>query len=307
METRNAAEGPGPIEWIEITADYRCNNRCLGCFAVDDEGPSMDRQELMRALRLGRELGARSLWLGGGEPTLRTDLFAAVRAARRLGYTRVKLQTNGMLLSYPDFSSRLADAGVTEISFGIRGAGTATHDRLTATPGCHDLMLRGIEQARRIGLTAQADLLVYKENLPELVSMVRRHFAAGIDRFDIWLFSNAGASDDSLVEQVPRISHVVPRIMEAMDLGLSDRPDFIVSLHTPPCTVPESHHRCLFHAAALGLLVVNPGGHAFRLETSPIEGGLYLDRCRDCSFRARCGGAREDYVRIHGDGELKGR
>jgi hypothetical protein len=73
-----------PLAWLEITADYRCNNRCVGCFAVADAGPAMTAPEIVAALRRGRNEGARGLWLGGGEPTLRRDLFATVRAARAM-------------------------------------------------------------------------------------------------------------------------------------------------------------------------------------------------------------------------------
>src|SRR5438067_11920462 len=76
--------------WLELTADYRCNNRCVGCYAVLDEGPRMPTSEAFHVIRVGFDEGARRLWLGGGEPTLRADLFHLVKEARRLGYERVK-------------------------------------------------------------------------------------------------------------------------------------------------------------------------------------------------------------------------
>ncbi|MFW5878488.1 MAG: radical SAM protein, partial [Myxococcota bacterium] len=200
------------LEWIELTADYRCNNKCLGCYSISDHGPSMDRKEIVAALRLGRERGARNLWLGGGEPTLRPDLFAIVSKARRMGYERVRLQSNGMLLSYPEFARRCAEAGVTQVCFGIRGSGPATHDRLTATPGCHALMLKGLEEARSAGLSVEADLLIYRENMKELVEMVRVHAPAGVERFHIWLFSAVDDAEEKLHGQVPRITEVMPEI-----------------------------------------------------------------------------------------------
>ena len=36
--------------WLEITADYRCNQRCVGCFATQPDGPSMDSREVADAL-----------------------------------------------------------------------------------------------------------------------------------------------------------------------------------------------------------------------------------------------------------------
>ena len=96
--------------WLEITPDFRCNNRCVGCFSVSDDGGGMSSRDVAAVLREGRDLGARGLWFGGGEPTLRRDVLKLVKHARKLGYERVKLQTNGMMLSYPKFTSACVEA-----------------------------------------------------------------------------------------------------------------------------------------------------------------------------------------------------
>ena len=293
------------LDWLEITPDYRCNNRCLGCFSAQDGGPSMSPREMLEALSRAHRDGARSLWLGGGEPTMRRDLFALVSAARKLGYTRVKLQTNGMMLAYPEFARRCADAGVTEVSFSVKGATEEMHDRLAQTPGCHALMVQGMEQVRALGLGLEADLLVYKSNVGTVPEMVRAYAPRGVAHFRVWLLSAMDRDGDEVRAEVPRVSEAARAIVAAMDLGLSTRPDFISSLHTPPCTVPGSHHACLFDAAALNMLVSNPGGFAFKLEASPIEGGHYLPRCDGCKYRPRCRGLRADYLRLHGDAEFR--
>ena len=294
-----------PLHWLEISADYRCNNRCIGCFSVlDDGGPSMSSREIAAALVTARERGATNLWLGGGEPTLRKDLVATVRRARELGYERVKLQTNGMLLAYPEFTERLVSAGVTEVNFAIKGARAETHDRLTRTPRCHEVMLKGMAEARSHALSLEGDILVYRSNMAELPDMVRQYAEAGLARFNVWLFSATDQGDRDLSQQVPRISDVMPFIVQALDEHPERPADFISSLHTPPCTIPKSHRRAAFHAADLRLWVQNPGGYGFFLEESPIEGGHYLPGCAGCALRKDCGGVRQDYLAIHGDAEL---
>ena len=293
------------IKWLEISADFECNNRCVGCFSVIDGGRRMTTGEVYRTLREGRDAGAEWLWLGGGEPTLRKDLMAITAEARRLGYTRIKLQTNGMLLSYPEFTRRCVDAGVTEVNFAIKGSTARIHDRLTRTVGCFDLMKRGIAECARHRLPMDGDVLVYRSNIDDIPDMIRTYTALGVERFNLWLFSATDQGDKDLASQVPKISEVVPAIARAVALGLGTRSDFISSLHTPPCTIPAELSSVLFHASDLDLLVANPGGYRFRLELSPIEGGLFFDRCDRCEMRPHCSGARADYVAVFGDEEFQ--
>jgi MoaA/NifB/PqqE/SkfB family radical SAM enzyme len=285
--------------WLEISADYRCNNRCIGCFSVADDGPSMSSAEALATLRRGRTEGARSLWMGGGEPTLRKDLFGIVSAARQLGYDRVKLQTNGLMLAYPDFVRRLVEAGVTEVNVALKGHDEASHERLTRTPGAWPLVLRGIENWLATGRAIEGDVLVYRSTTPALPELVRTFRDRGIGHFNVWLFSTADTADRSLEAEVPVMTEVVAQLREARAHAT------LTSLHTPACTLPAELASARFFASELSLLVANPGGHAFMLEESPIEGGHYTPRCGSCSVRARCAGLRADYVRIHGEAEFQ--
>ena len=291
--------------WLEISADYTCNNRCLGCFSVDNDGPSMAGPELIDTLRYGRDQGATWLWIGGGEPTMRKDLHAIIGAARKLGYTRIKLQTNGMMLAYPQLTKRWVDAGATEINLSIKGADAATHDRLTRTPGCFELMMKGLAEWRKYDLPVEGDVLVYRSNAATLPQIIRQFHAHGVTRFSLWMLSGAVQTDHDVSDEVPRMSDVVPRIVEALALGLSDRPDFISSLHTPACVLVGPTASSLFSAAGLDMVVANPGGHRFRLEQSPIEGGHYTPRCGSCRQRSACAGIRSDYLARFGDDEFQ--
>jgi cyclic pyranopterin phosphate synthase len=291
--------------WLEITADYACNNACLGCFAVNNHGPSMAPAEIVETLRYGRAQGASGLWIGGGEPTMRRDLHAIIGTARKLGYSRVKLQTNGMLLAYPELTKRWIEAGATEVNLSIKGATATTHDRLTRTAGCFDLLVRGLEEWKRHGLPVEADVLLYRSNVQELPDIVRSFTRRGVERFHLWMLSGAVQTADDVSEEVPRMSDVIPLLAETMALGLSDRPGFISSLHTPACVLSGATASCLFSARKLDMIIANPGGHRFRLEQSPMEGGIYTERCSSCRARAECPGLRPDYVARFGDAEFQ--
>ena len=292
-----------PLRWLELTPDYRCNQRCLGC-GVTDDGPSLSSEELVRALADGRRAGITQLWIGGGEPTLRRDLLPLVREARRRGYARVRLQTNAAMLAYPDVVRRLAEAGVTEVAASIKGLDAETHDRMTRTPGSWELLCRGIENARAAGLSVDADVLLYRSTTASLPETMRAFFERGIERFRVWMMAPDPGDRNALAEE-PRWSEVADAIGRALALGLSDDPEHLLSLHSPPCTLVGGAARARFFAPELGLLIHDASGRRFRLESSEIEGGAWSPRCEGCSLRPRCNGVRAGYLARHGDTELR--
>jgi len=294
-------------DWMEISADYKCNNQCVGCFGVSDGGGSMTTRDILVALKQGRALGAENFWFGGGEPTLRSDMFKVITLAAKTGYKRIKLQTNGLMLAYPKFLKKAVASGLNEVNFSIKGASPKLHDSLTNTPRCHELMVEAIKESKKLGLTLEGDILLYTTNVHELPEMIQTYHALGVERFNLWHFSSVDAGAENLNHLVPTMTELMDSIKKAMDLGLSYRPDFITSFHTPACVIPKDYRTCLFHAPDLNLIVANPGfegNHYFWLEESPIEGGHYLESCTDCTHRTRCGGIRKEYMEVHGTKEF---
>lgn len=292
-----------PLQWLEITPDYRCNHRCLGCAVTGEEGPSRTARQLVQAMIDGRKQGIAQLWIGGGEPTLRRDLLALIREARSLGYARIRLQTNAAMLAYPEVTSRLGDAGLTEISVSIKGPNAMTHDRMARAEGAFDLLCQGIANARACGLQVEGDVLVYRSTTAQLPEVVRVFSAMGVLRFRVWMM--APTAEAEVLREEPLLSEVAEAVRASVALGLSTDPEHIVSLHTPPCVLREEAVAARFFAPDLGLLVHDASGRAFRLEASSMEGGAFPAPCVGCALRPRCGGMRADYLARHGAFELR--
>lgn len=292
--------------WLEIAADYRCNQRCLGCPAVSEGGPSLSSAQLLASLVQGRRDGIEQLWIGGGEPTLRPELLGLVREARKRGYRRVRIQTNAAMLSYPGHCAKLADAGATELSVSIKGADAAMHDHFARSPGAFDQLCRAIVEARAAGLSVEGDVLLYRSSTSALPDIVAAFFARGIECFRVWSMAPDARDEEALAEE-PRLSEVARAIQATLALGLSSDPEHLIALHLPPCTLSDDASRSRFYAPDLGLLIHDASGGRFRLEDAPMEGGAYVPRCEGCALRSRCNGARAEYLGRHGDGELSPR
>lgn len=102
---------------IEVTD--RCNLNCAVCFADsgcrEAEEPSLENisWSLERAMAAA---GPCNLQLSGGEPTLRDELPEIVEIARRIGYSFIQVNTNGLrLASDKEYGRRLRDAGLSSV------------------------------------------------------------------------------------------------------------------------------------------------------------------------------------------------
>jgi len=299
------------VRWIEISPGFACNCRCTGCFSCSaDPNQQMSWDEVLLWLRKGRRGGARDLWLSGGEPTLRRDFFRTLRAARKLGYERIKVQTNGMLFAYEGFAAKAVAAGMNEVNLLLKSLDARVHDGLNRTPNSHRLLHEGLARLRAARsptgapVRIEGDILMTSRNFTELPDLVDFYADRDLVHFNIWLFSLVDQGARDLRRLVPQLRDCVPYMIAADDVARR-RGVTLCSLNTPPCILPPERWSMQFDAAGMRLLVVNPGSQAFMLETSSIEQGSYLPRCQGCAVRPACHGIRSDYIGVHGDDEIQ--
>ncbi len=265
----------------------------------------MDWAEVLRWLQTARQRGARHLWLSGGEPTLRKDFLATLRAAKHLGYQRIKVQTNGLLFSYPQFAQKAVDAGMTEVNLLVKSLKPDVYDAMSQKPGAFALLDKAVDVLGSFaGLRLEGDFLLSQRNYQELPELVTHYAQRGFRHFNIWLFSTSDQGDADLRSEVPRLTDTVRYLVQAL-ANAQAHGATLTSLNTPHCLIPPHAWRMQFDAAAMGLLIVNPGGHAFMLEQSTFELGTYPAACETCAVRPYCHGLRKDYILVHGDGELR--
>jgi len=138
---------------LEVTD--RCNLNCAVCFADSGrrevEDPSLEkiRWLLERAVAA---VGPSNLQLSGGEPTLRDDLPEIVGAARRIGYSFIQVNTNGLrLASDRSYIKRLLDTGLSSVFLQFDGVDDEIYCSLRGR-GLLDQKLQAIKNCGETGL-----------------------------------------------------------------------------------------------------------------------------------------------------------
>ncbi len=149
---------------LEVTR--RCNRHCRYCASPEaDPCGDLSTQTWIGFLDDLAAAGCAAVSFTGGEPLLREDLEALVRAARQRRL-RVSLNTNGSLLSRQRTLLPLLDSvtvsldGVREVNDALRG------------PGAFDEALETLALARTAGVPARVTSVLSAASLPGLDSFL---------------------------------------------------------------------------------------------------------------------------------------
>jgi len=119
---------------LEVTK--RCNLNCPVCFAqacTEDHDP--DRKTIENWYRLLLDSGGPyNIQLSGGEPTMRDDLPEIIALGRKLGFSFIQLNTNGLRLAKePGYAGRLKAAGLSCVFLQFDGTNDAIYEKLRGT------------------------------------------------------------------------------------------------------------------------------------------------------------------------------
>jgi len=298
------------MSWIELVAGFACNCACPGCHSNDaDPTKQMPSEQAVAVLRDGRARGARHVWFGGGEPTLRRDFLPLLKVMAQLGYERRRVQTNGLVFANPAAVERSVAAGMTEVSVLHKSADPDLHDALMGRPGTHALLDAAMGHlcapAFRGRLSVEVDVLLTSKNVGELARIVTSSAARGVRRVTAWVFAasaGAGAAELSALipEPVALRESIRAGVAAARTAGIG-----FVSLHTPHCFVEPADFTTTFDPAAMGLFVVEPSGRGFVLSESEMERGAWVPACDACAVKGACRGPRREYVARFGAGFVR--
>jgi uncharacterized radical SAM superfamily Fe-S cluster-containing enzyme len=141
---------------LEVT--LRCDLGCPVCFAESTPEATKADPPLAQLESMLRKLfatqGAVNLQLSGGEPTLRADLAAIVRAARDIGFSFIQLNTNGLrLASEAGYAEELRAAGLASVFLQFDGVSDTVYCALRGRP-------LAAQKTRTLERCAQAGLAV---------------------------------------------------------------------------------------------------------------------------------------------------
>ena len=138
------------FDYLRIAVNERCNLRCLYCMpeaGLDfiSREDQLQKDEILRVVRVVSEQGVNKIRYTGGEPLLRADMADIITQTIRLpGIESVHITTNGLLL--PEKAKALKQAGLHGVNISLD---TLREDRflqITRRSGA-DRVLAGLQAA----------------------------------------------------------------------------------------------------------------------------------------------------------------
>ena len=128
-----------PITYLRVSVTDKCNLRCGYCMPPQGlpwlpKDDVLTYEEIARIVSAAASAGVRSIRLTGGEPLVRRDLAALVRALRAIpGIEDIALSTNGLLLC--DQLEALVAAGLNRVNISLDTLRPDRFEAIARRPG----------------------------------------------------------------------------------------------------------------------------------------------------------------------------
>ncbi|UCC89095.1 MAG: PqqD family peptide modification chaperone [Anaerolineales bacterium] len=259
----------------EIALTYRCQNRCLFCYAsAPDRGrtvPEMNTQQVKIVLdKIVDQARVPTVSFTGGEPTLRADLPELIAYAKSRGL-RANLITNGLRCAEMGYATRLAEAGLDSAQVSLEAGDAATHDAVVGRRGAFERTAQGVRNLKAAGIHTHTNTTINARNRHALPGLVDFLAGMGQEYLSMNMVIRTGEAVGVPDVRYDEIGSVVLPLKErAEEWGMR----FVWYSPVPYCLFNTAAHGLGSQgcAAADGLLSVAPDGQV--LPCSSFEEGV---------------------------------
>lgn len=162
------------LRTIEFALLAECNSKCVSCYATKIKKTNdfyLTVEDYKRIWQEASSLGAFSVILSGGEPTLRKDIFDIISVMDPEN-TIFALVTNSLNLN-ASYLADLKKAGVETIHFSLDSTDEANNDQFRGAHGHFKKVIESIEEAKKLNMTICLSTIIMHNGLDKMKEMVR--------------------------------------------------------------------------------------------------------------------------------------
>ncbi len=281
----SASRGP---KKIIMNVTYKCNNRCTFCAVGTRTQMDGDYGRQRELLVKYRKQGVSLVDFDGGEPTLNPKLFPLIRFARRIGYEKVNVTTNGRMAAYPAYAQELVTSGLTSLLFSIHGATRHIHAANVGVPEAFDQTLEGVRHAVALApphVELGANVTVTRSNHRSLGDIAALIHDLGLRWLNVQFLTPFGRATSTVNPDTEEAARDTMRLIDDWQDRLK-----ICVINVPWCHFPGYERFLMGDLLKLErhmLFVNNEEVNLFEYLRAQRE---HTDVCAPCPRRVFCGG-----------------
>ncbi len=219
------------IKSFELILGNECNNNCRFCSNKKLNFKSPSFSEIKNILLKNKSMN--TLYLVGGEPTLRKDLIHIIIFARKIGIKNINIQTNARMLSVESYLDRLISLKVN-IGISIHAHKADIHDLITGSNQSFFQVLSAIKilNKRKYPFTTNTVICSFNQNyIKEIVIFLKEINSSSIL---LTLMSPIGILNEELGKLLPDINILKNKTKEISD-------ESVKFLDFPLCITNKDH------------------------------------------------------------------
>ena len=274
------------IKRFNINTGTMCNNNCRFCVIDHNEKPrNTCFEDIEKELEVFREKGIREIAFVGGEVTIRRDIIEMISLAKKLGYAKIRIVSNGRMYCYPDFLEKIIKAGVNRFSVSIHAHNASLGDYLSRSKGSFTQTTTGIKNLRKMGFIPNINIVINKLNykhLPEIISLLN---SFDINNIRMSIINPEGNAMTNFNEVVPTLTEITPYIKKSAKI--CDKNNISLTINSLPfCILPECNRYKDEPYNILNKINIKP------------------EKCNSCIYFEVCDGLRKEYAKKFGFKEI---
>ncbi len=284
-----------------VRIERSCNQMCVFCNVKNNEGEKFLNENEVKD-RIMKLRGAEEILITGGEPTLNKKLEYYIKLAKEYDIKKVTLQTNALLLKYPNFVKKLKESGLDAVFITFHSHNKEKFDTITRVPGSFEKTIKGIENImeNRISLFLNIVLnkLNYKEIKETIIFLNERFGKYSLFKPISFSFVQPHGLALKNKEIVPSVSEIKPFLEDSLGYCKANSIKFGISAcGVPACIIPKyfkytQEYWMIKNGISSDELLVNK------------ENKVKSSRCIDCMINEMCLGIWKAYADMFGTDEL---
>lgn len=283
-------ESQGPKKLI-MNVTYVCNNHCTFCAVgtrTQVDGHPTRQREILDTYR---KHGITLVDFDGGEPTLNPELIPLIRYARRIGFERINVTTNGRLCAYEDFAKKLVESGLTTLLFSVHGPDLRSHAREVGVAEAFGQTMSGIDHCvahRPDNVELGMNVTLTKTNYMRLEDLAQLAFDRGLPWLNIQFLTPFGRATTEVAPDTEHAAEITRGVIDRW----KDRIKIQV-INLPWCFMPGYESYLAGDAAKLARHMVFVNNERVNLAEYLAARRVRKPVCETCPHACFCGGFYE--------------